>query len=122
MDQKKLLIVEDDFYIRDLYAMTAKDAGFVVIEAANGEEAVKKLKTERPDIVLLDIMLPDVNGMTILKMIKESPELKDIPVVVATNLDDSVKEQEAMNLGASEYLPKIKVTPIQVIDKVKSFV
>ncbi len=118
---KKVLIVEDDFYIRDLYSMTAKEEGFIVTEASNGEEALFELRSDAPDIILLDIMLPDMNGMTILKTVKETEELKHIPVIIVTNLDESAKEQEAMSLGAAEYLTKIRVTPIQVIDTAKKY-
>ena len=119
--KKKILIVEDDFYIRDIYELQAKHEGYDVMTAADGEEALKKVRSELPDLVLLDLMLPKVDGMTVLKTIKQDPQLQKIPCVVLTNLEDSTKEQEALSLGAAAYLLKIKYTPGSAIETLKKY-
>jgi DNA-binding response OmpR family regulator len=120
IQEKKLLIIEDDFYIRDLYALTAKSEGFVVLEAENGWEGLGQARTNVPNAILLDLMLPDLNGLDVLKTLKETPELKHIPVIIATNVADSETEKKARDLGAADYLQKINVSPVEAIEKVKS--
>lgn len=121
MDKKKVLVVEDDFFIRDLYETEAKARGYDVISAADGEEAIVKVKSLNPDFILLDLMLPKVDGLSVLKTVKSDPKTANVPVVIITNLEDPAKEKEAMAAGASEYLLKIKNTPSQVIDEIKKY-
>jgi DNA-binding response OmpR family regulator len=118
---KKLLIIEDDFYIRDLYALTAKSEGFTVLEAANGWEGVNQARSAHPDAILLDLMLPDLNGLDVLKTIKETPELSHVPIIIATNVADSETEKKARDMGAADYLTKITVSPVEAVEKVKAF-
>lgn len=119
---KKVLIVEDDFFIRDLYEMQVKKMGYQVITAGNGEEGVNKAKTERPDLLLTDLMLPKFDGISIVKTFKSDPTLAAIPCIIVTNLEDSTKEKEALAAGASAYLLKIKNTPSKIVQVIKSYI
>lgn len=109
--KKKLLIVEDDFYIRDVYVLHAKLMNFDLATAADGEEAVEKIKALKPDMVLLDLMLPKIDGIGVLRMIKADPKYSDVKFIITTNVDNKDTEEEARKLGALEYLLKINNQP-----------
>lgn len=119
--KKKLLIVEDDFYIRDLYVLQARNEGFDVVEAPDGADALQKAKSGNFDVILVDLMIPNIDGITLIKTLKSDPKFTNIPFIVITNLEDSAKEQEARKAGASEYLLKIKNSPESVMETVKKF-
>lgn len=121
-DRKKILIVEDDFFIRDLYELQARKAGYDVIIAADGAEAIEKARKDVPDILLIDLMLPKMDGLTVMKSIKADPRFTNTPCVIVTNLEDSTKEQEARSAGAAGYLLKIKNTPEMVIKDTLNYV
>lgn len=120
-NKKKILIVEDDFFIRDLYEIQARKAGFEVITAIDGEDGLGKVKTETPNLVILDIMLPKMDGISILKAIKQDPKLSSIPCVLVTNLEDPLKEREAKQEGASAYYLKIKTSPQELITNISQY-
>lgn len=120
-EKKKILVVEDDFYMRDLYITQVKYEGYLAEGAADGAEALVKVKSELPDMVLLDLMLPKVDGLTVLKTIKSDPATSNIPVVIMTNMESSEIEQQAKAAGATDYFLKIKVTPSEFIDKIKGY-
>ena len=114
----KILLVEDEFFIRDLYCRIITAAGFEVIVAEDGEEGVK-LSKGIPDLILLDIMLPKMNGLKVLKEVKSDQATKNIPVVLLTNLGQDSIIKEGFKLGAEDYLIKLAYNPDQVIEKVK---
>lgn len=118
---KKLLIVEDDFYIRDIYKMAAKNKGYEVYTAADGEEALSLCKVAHPDLILLDIMLPKVSGIDVLKTIKGWEGFKDVPVVMVTNVGDSETYQNAIQAGAAGYVMKVQQAPAEIIDNLDKF-
>lgn len=120
--KKKILIVEDDFFIRDLYEIQARKSGYEVITATDGQEALTKVKDETPDLVILDIMLPKMDGISVLKAIKMDGHLSKIPCILVTNLEDSLKEREAKQEGAAAYFLKIKTTPQQLIDSLAQYI
>lgn len=119
--KKRLLIVEDDFFIRDLYVLQANKEGFEVVEAADGEEGLQKAKADNFHAILIDLMIPKVDGITLIKTLKADPKFTNVPCIVITNLEDAAKEQEAKNAGASAYLLKIKNTPESVMNTVKTY-
>jgi DNA-binding response OmpR family regulator len=116
---KKLLIVEDDFYIRDIYKIEAKNEGFVVFEASDGEEGLSIAKVAGPDIILLDLMLPKITGIDVLKTIKSWDDFKNIPIILFTNVGDPEPQKQAMDAGAAEYLLKVEHTPREIMDILK---
>ncbi|MCL5411455.1 MAG: response regulator [Patescibacteria group bacterium] len=119
---KKIVIVEDDLFVRDLYERQFKQEGFEVSVAVDGEEGVNKISKEVPDLILLDLMLPKMNGLDVLKTIKEKPETKNIPVVVLTNLGQDEAIKQCFELGANGYLVKSAYTPTQVVSEVKTYI
>jgi DNA-binding response OmpR family regulator len=115
----KILIAEDEEPLLKMYLLKFKNAGFDAYGAKNGEEAFQMAKEIKPDIILLDIIMPMGDGFCILKKIKSENHLKNIPVIVLTNLAQNGDKKEALELGAVDYLVKADFTPAQVIEKVK---
>lgn len=120
---KRILIVEDDQYIRDLYVEILEDEGFYVENAADGDEGYKKIFHGGFDLVLLDIMLPKMNGLTILQKIhQETPPMHpNQMIIVLSNLGQDSIVAKALTLGARGYMIKGDYTPSQVIVKVKEY-
>lgn len=119
--KQRILIIEDDFFVRDLYDRELAREGFEVSTAEDGAEGLLKVIEEKPDLVLLDIMLPKMSGLDVLKKLKEKEEVKDIPVVLLTNLGQDNVIREGFSLGAIGYLIKAAYTPTQIIEEVKKF-
>src|SRR3989338_677527 len=116
---KKILIVEDDKDLLFLLAKKITDAGFVTIKAETGQEALDFLTNEKPDLVLLDILLPDIDGLSVLNEIASKPEMKNLPVIILSNLDDEGSREQAAAIGDYEYLVKAKTDLGEVIKKIK---
>lgn len=117
--KKKILIIEDDKILADMYAVKFKKEGFDIIETQNGFEGVELAQKEKPDLILLDIILPQMDGFSILTSFKSNDELKNIPVILLTNLGQEGDIQKGKSLGAVDYLTKSNTTPAEVIAKVK---
>lgn len=117
---KKILLVEDDNFIIDIYITKLKEVGFSVQSAANGEDALAKIKQSRPDLVLLDIVLPQVTGFEFLQEIKSMPELKNVPVIVLSNLGQKKEVEKGLSLGAAKYLIKAHYTPTEVVEEIRT--
>lgn len=118
---KKILIVEDDEHISKVYEIKLAREGFATVLAHDGEEAVEKIVVEKPDLVLLDLMLPKKDGFGVLEDIKKNPNLANIPVIVLSNLGQQSDQDRAMALGAKEYLVKVDYPIQEVIEKVKGY-
>lgn len=118
--QPKALIIEDEQFIRDIYKRQLEKSGIGVDDFSNGKEGLQAISQNKYDIILLDIMLPDLNGLEILKQIKQNPDTKSIPVLMLTNLgqDDVIKE--GFSLGAQGYFIKASYTPDQIVEEVKN--
>ena len=102
---KKILLVDDDVYIRDLYAEVLKDENYDITIAADGEEALSLVEDDSFDLILLDIMLPKLDGIQVLAKIKEDPARKSIPVIMLTGTMMSTESKvEGLDLGADDYL------------------
>jgi two-component system, sensor histidine kinase and response regulator len=115
---RKILIVDDSSTNNLLFQHLLEEEGYTVIIADNGEDAIKMADNDRPHLILLDIMLPGVDGFQVLQKLKENEKTKDIPVVMVTAKNDTWSMKKSMDLGAYEYVVK----PIQVesfLDKVK---
>ncbi len=115
----KILLAEDDIQLIDLYSRKFALDGYEVQVAEDGEKAIEILKEFRPDVAILDIMMPMVDGLEVLKFIKETDELKDIIAIMLTNLSDEKTAEKIYELGATEYLVKAELTPLEVSAKVK---
>lgn len=118
--KKNILLVEDDVFVSDIYQTKLTHDGFAVVAARNGLEAIKILETEVPDLILLDIIMPYVDGMEVLKKIKGDDRLKKIPVILLTNLSEKEKIDKALEIGADDYLIKSHFTPSEVMEKINA--
>ena len=115
----KILIVDDDPAIRDLYETAFKQIGLNVQTAVNGEEALSKSLSFKPDLLLLDIMMPEIHGLHVLDIIKATPEAKDMKVVVFTALSDDEAKKKAEEFGAEGYIVKSQKTMAEVISYIQ---
>ncbi len=118
-DNKHILIIEDDAMLRDMYVLKFEKSGFTVSQAAEGAEGLELAKKKKPDIILLDIILPKMDGFAVLESIKSVDALKDVPVVLLTNLGQDTDREKGKKLGAVDYIVKANVTPAQVEEQIK---
>jgi len=117
----KILLVEDDAILVEMYQAKFELEGHDVKVANNGEEALQTLENYRPELILLDILMPKINGFHVLKEIKKQPNLRQIPVILLTNLGEAevdMNKELATALGVSDYLIKSHHTPDEVVAKV----
>jgi DNA-binding response OmpR family regulator len=118
----KILLVEDDQFLRDMYVELLKDEGIEVVACSDGEEGYNKAKEGGYQLIMLDIMIPKMDGLQILKKLKDEDALKkNGPVVLITNLEQDNIIQEGYKLGASGYLVKSALTPDQVLHEIRTF-
>lgn len=118
-ENKKILLVEDD---RDLLLLMNKkltDSGFSVAAVETGQEALDFLEKDKPDLVLLDILLPDIDGLTVLNEIATKEKTKDTPVIILSNLADQGSFEQAAAIGDYEYLVKAKTDLNDVVKKIR---
>lgn len=120
-DMTKILIVEDDRTLLKMYQTKLTLENFEVEAAYDGEEGLEKLKTTSPNLVLLDLAMPKLDGFEFLKKMMADASLKKIPVVVFSNLGQESDVEKAKDLGAKDYLIKANLTPKQVVEKIKQY-
>lgn len=115
---KTILIIEDDDFFRELIRkkLTSKDFSF--LEAVNGETGIEMMEEKKPDLVLLDLLLPNIDGFEVVTQIKSDPEISHIPIIVLSNLGQKEDIDRALKLGASDYLIKSQFDIDQVIEKI----
>jgi len=116
----KILIVEDDPFLISLAAGRLEKEGYTVLVASDGPQALKTLETEQPALILLDIIMPGMNGFEVLRTMKANPKTKDISVVVFSNLGQEHEIEEGKRLGADDFLVKAKFTLKEVVDKINA--
>ncbi|OGF61949.1 hypothetical protein A2926_00515 [Candidatus Giovannonibacteria bacterium RIFCSPLOWO2_01_FULL_44_40] len=116
----KVLIADDDAFLSDMYVFKFKESGFEVEVAKNGEDAVAKAKSVNPDVILLDIVMPKMDGFEALRAIKENGVAPNAIVVVLSNLGQKEDVEKGLKLGANDYIIKAHSTPSEVVAKVKS--
>ena len=116
---KKILLTEDDKFFRDLLTHKLTVAGFEVTSVSDGESAITTLETFAPDIAILDILLPGMNGFDILSKIRKNEKIKDLPVIFLSNLSSRDDILKGKVLGVTTFLIKASVTPDEVIAEVK---
>ncbi len=113
-----VLVVEDTELLRRMYSDKLTNDGYRVLAAADGLEALSILRTDTPDLILLDLIMPKMSGLEILEIIKKDPRLTRIPVVILSNLGQDADMQRALDLGATDYLIKNEVRPNDVADRI----
>ena len=115
----KILLIEDDPFLLSMYSAKFELEGFAVIAAVDGEEGWQKAQTVGPDIILLDIMLPKMNGFDVLEKIKSDPRTRDIPVILLSNLNQKDEIDRGFASGAADYLIKAHYMPSEVVSRIK---
>lgn len=115
----KVVIIEDDQFLRELASEKLDHEGFLVHSAVDGPEGLRLISQESPDIVLLDIILPGIDGFEVLKRIKSNDTIKHIPVIMLSNLGQQTDIDHAMRLGAKDYIVKAHHTLDEIIEKIK---
>ncbi len=117
----KVLLVEDDPFLSNLLKVRLQKENVDVFLARDGEEALKRIEEDRPSLVLLDLILPKKSGFEILEKISTDPQLKDMPVIILSNLGQTSDIQRGKELGAIEYYVKAKISIDDLVGKVKTF-
>ena len=118
--QKTVMLIEDDQFLSSLMKARLEKEGFATLQEFDGEEAVQALKQERPDIVILDLIMPKVSGFEVLQTISITPQLANVPVVILSNLAQDSDIEKARQLGAKEYFVKVKVSIDDLVGRIKS--
>lgn len=117
---QKILIIEDDKFLRELIAQKLIKESYDIAEAVDGEKGIKAVKDEKPDLVLLDLILPGIDGFEVLAKMKEDPMLAEIPVIILSNLGQKDDIERGLKMGANDYLIKAHFTPGEIIEKIKT--
>ena len=116
-----ILVVEDDYFLRNLLLHKIEQEKLPFDTAVNGSEALEKIKTKIPAVIILDLVLPDTDGFEVLEKIKKQPDTKDIPVIVVSNLGQKDEIERCLKLGANDYLIKANFTPKEIVDKIREY-
>ena len=120
---KKVLIVEDDKYLRDVYSELIKSEGYNVLTAENGQIGLQTVLSQKPDIILLDLMMPVMDGKTMLHQLRSMEEFKKTPVVILTNAGDAESMRQTQFFdNANAFLIKSNITPDDIVKEIKTFV
>lgn len=117
---KKVLLIEDDPFLAEIYVTKFEEAGLGISALGNGALGIDRIEQYKPDIILLDIVMPKMDGFELLRLIKGDERFKNIPVVILSNLGEQENVEKGLNLGAEAYLVKAHFTPTEVVAKVKS--
>lgn len=120
-DVKRVLVAEDDVFLSQLLSTSLERAGIKVLKAFDGEAALETIKKERPDLILLDIILPKKSGFEVAEEITSNPMLRSIPIIIISNLGQDSDVARGMALGVVEYLIKAKVSVDDLVTKVQDY-
>ena len=115
---KKILLIDDDPFILEMYVLKLKEHNFQIETASNGKEGLAKIREFKPDLLLLDIVMPALDGFDILREIKKNPP-PNMKIILLTNLGQKEDVERGMQLGADDYIIKAHFTPSEVVEKVK---
>lgn len=118
----RVLLIEDEKEVAELYKLKLTLDGYEVILAEGGQEGLDKAFTLKPELIFLDIKMPEMDGFEVLKKLREGQKTKDIPVVILSNFDEQDMVEKGLTLGANEYLIKSQFTPEEISRKVKDWV
>lgn len=117
----KILIIEDDSALLEMYKIKFQESGFELLTASDGETGLDLARQEKPHLVLLDIMMPKMDGFAVLGEIKKDPATKDVIVLMLSNLGQKSDIEKGQQLGAADYIVKASMTPSQVFEKVQAY-
>lgn len=116
----KVLIIDDDEMIIELWSIALKQEGYEVLSAMSGKDGINQAKNKQPNIILIDQIMPDIKGNDLLRMLKDDPTTKQIPVAVVSNYNESQLMQEAIQKGAIDYILKYQIEPQDLVNKIKT--
>ncbi len=117
--QKTILIVEDDDNLANMYEMRLQAEGFKTVRVPNGEDALQTVLSVKPALILLDVMMPKVSGFDVLDILRNTPETKDVKIIMLTALSQDADKERAQSLGVDDYLIKSQVVIADVVNRVK---
>lgn len=118
----KILLIEDDKFLRELMARKLITLNYDVSVAVDGEEGLQKIKDEKPDLILLDLILPGINGFEVLERAKNDPTTVTIPVIILSNLGQGEDIERGLKLGAKDFLVKAHFTPQEIVNKLENYI
>ncbi len=115
----KILIIEDEKFLRELISQKLKNEGFEILQAVNGEDGIKIAKQEKPELILLDLFLPDIDGWKVIEEIKKDSLLNKISIIILSNYSQKEYIEKGLKLGVDDFLIKAHLTPDEIIKKIK---
>ena len=118
-DTKTILLVEDDDNLANVYETRLQAEGFKTVRVANGEDALQTTMQAKPDLILLDVMMPKVSGFDVLDILRNTPETAKVKIIMLTALSQDSDRERAKSLGVDDYLIKSQVVIADVVDRVK---
>ena len=121
-EAKKVMLVEDDRFLSSLIKARLEKDGVTVVQSFDGDDAIKRLPEEKPNLVILDLIMPKTNGFDVLKAISMTPGIENTPVVIVSNLAQDSDIEKARELGAKEYFVKVKISIDDLIGKIETLV
>lgn len=116
---KKILLIDDDEALLTVFEATLKKSGFEIVKAVSGADGIEKAKKEKPNLILLDQVIPDMAGNDVLRTLKQDADTKEIPVAMLSNFGQSQLVEDAISQGAVDYILKYQVEPSDIVNKVK---
>jgi len=116
---KKILFIEDESSLQKTFGDMFAHEGYEMFSALDGQTGLRLAKDKKPDLILLDLILPVLRGLDVLKSLKEDPATKEIPVIILTNLEDMENVEKALSLGAMTYLVKATYTLEELLEKIR---
>ena len=122
LDDRKILIVDDDDFLLEMYAIKFRQSGFHVEVAQNGKKALEQIPVYEPDIILLDVVMPSIDGFEVLSEIKNKKMVPHATIIMLTNLGQKDDTERGLRLGADAYVIKAHFTPTEVVEKVKKMI
>lgn len=116
---KSILIIEDDNFLQKALGFTLKEEGYKIASATDGEKAIIMVKKDPPDLILLDLILPKIDGFDVLSQIKADKTISDIPVIIVSNLGDKESVEKGLKMGVKGYIIKAHFKLAEIVDKIK---
>ena len=120
-NNKKILIIEDDKMINSMYKTKLEQEGYVVLAAEDGASGLDMALQHKPDLIMLDVIMPQLDGFSVLQQLRESLGVKNTPIILLTNLGTDEDKKKGEKLGATDYWVKANLTPSQVSEKIKQY-
>lgn len=118
----KILLIEDDSLIVKIYTTRLKADGYEIVSAEDGEKGIEVAQHEKPDLILLDVMMPKVDGFTVIQTLRADEQFKNTPIIMYSNLAQEAESKRAIEVGATEFITKANISPTELVNKIKSYI